>query len=142
MHTNIVRKFSDFDLLCRLNQGRLKMLSETNFDKFKLLNLLAVHPELREFRHGQLRIAASRMIKEYGYQWAITRKGETIEETNRLIRLSREMRSTVFQATEGWHSNKSVVWKRFREYTKRVGLRCESRRIIEEIRKNSGSNSI
>ena len=118
------------------------MLSEINFDKFKLLNLLVVHPELREFRHGQLRIAASRMIKEYGYQWAITKRGETIEETNRLIRLSREMRSTVFQATEGWHSNKSVVWKRFREYTKRVGLRYESRRIIEEIRKNSGSISI
>ena len=63
-------------------------------------------------------------------------------EYSRLIRLSREMRSTVFQATEGWHSNKSVVWKRFREYTKRVGLRCESRRIIEEIRKNSRSISI
>ena len=118
------------------------MLSETNFDKSKLLNLLAVHPELREFRHGQLRIAASRMIKEYGYQWAITRKSETIEETNQLIHLSREMRSTVFQATEGWHSNKSVVWKRFKEYTKRVGLRHESRRIIEEIKKNSGSISI
>ena len=142
MHTNIVRKISDFDLLCRLNQRRLKMLSETNFDKSKLLNLLAVHPELREFRHGQLRIAASRMIKEYGYQWAITRKSETIEETNQLIHLSREMRSTVFQATEGWHSNKSVVWKRFKEYTKRVGLRHESRRIIEEIKKNSGSISI
>lgn len=118
------------------------MLSETNFDKSKLLGLLAVHPELREFRHGQLRIAASRMIKEYGYQWAIARKGETIEETNQLIRLSRAMRSAVFEATEGWHSNKSVVWKRFREYTKRVGLRHESRRIIEEIRKNSGSISI
>jgi len=72
------------------------MLSETNFDKSKLLNILAVHPELREFRYGQLIIAASRLIKEYGKQWAITRKSETIEETNRLIRLSREIRSTVF----------------------------------------------
>lgn len=115
------------------------MLLEINFDKSKLLNLLTVHPELREFRHGQLRIAASRMIKEYGYKWAITRKGETVEETNQLIHLSRAMRSAVFEATEGWHSNKSVVWKRFREYTKRVGLRHESRRIIEEIKNKTRS---
>lgn len=118
------------------------MLSEINFDKSKLLNLLVVHPELREFRHGQLRIAASKMIKDYGYKWAITRKGETIEETNQLIHLSRAMRSAVFEATEGWHSNKSVVWRRFREYTKRVGLRYESRQIIEKIKRNSRSGSL
>jgi hypothetical protein len=113
------------------------MLSETKFDKFKLLGLLAVHPELREFRHGQLRIAASRMIKEYGYQWAITRKGETIKETNQLIHLSRAMRSTVFEATEGWHSNKSVVWKRFRDYTQKVGIRMEARKLVEKIRQEA-----
>jgi len=118
------------------------MLSETNFDKFKLLELLKVNHPNPSFWHGQLRIAASRMIREHGYKWAISCKGETAEETNQLISLSRLMRRTVFEATEGWHSNKSVVWKRFREYTKKVGLRCESRRIIEEIRKNSRSISI
>lgn len=113
------------------------MLSNTNFDKFKLLKLLRVNHPNPSFWLGQLRVAASKMIREYGYQWAIGCKGETVDETNQLIALSRSMRRTVFEATEGWHSNKSVVWKRFRDYTKRVGLRYESRRIIEEIRKKS-----
>jgi hypothetical protein len=47
------------------------------------------------------------------------------------------MRSTVFEATEGWHSNKSVVWKRFRDYTQKVGIRVEARKLVEKIRQEA-----
>ena len=113
------------------------MLSNTNFDKSKLLMMLEVSQESQQFRYGQLRIAASRMIREYGYQWAIGCKGETVEETSHLIALSRSMRRTVFEATEGWHSNKSVVWKRFRDYTKKVGIRLEAKKLIDKVRAES-----
>ena len=113
------------------------MLSNTNFDKSKLLELLRVHHPNPSFWHGQLRVAASRMIREYGYQWAISCKGETVEETNQLITLSRSMRHTVFEATEGWHSNKSVVWRRFKDYTKKVGIRLEAKKLIDKVRAES-----
>ena len=58
-------------------------------------------------------------------------------EYSRLIRLSRAMRSTVFEATEGWHSNKSVVWKRFRDYAQKVGIRMEARKLVEKIRQEA-----
>ena len=58
-------------------------------------------------------------------------------EYSRLIRLSQAMRSTVFEATEGWHSNKSVVWKRFRDYTQKVGIRMEARKLVEKIRQEA-----
>ena len=113
------------------------MLSENDFDKFKLLELLRVSHPNPSFWHGQVKRAASQMLKEYGYHWTFISLEHSIEEKKRLKGLEKSLRRTIFEATEGWHSNKSMVWRRVRDYTKKVGIRLEAKRLVDKIRTES-----
>ena len=75
------------------------MLLENDFDKFKLLELLKVSHPNPSFWHGQVKRAASRMLKEYGYQWTFISLEHSIEEKKRLKGLEKSLRRTIFLAS-------------------------------------------
>ena len=110
------------------------MQTASNFDMSNLLNSLKVSDQHKAFAHGQLRIAASKTIREFGYEWALIPQDLSHEESIRLINLKMRLKNTVFESTKGWHSNQSMVWKRFREYVKKVGARHEALKLIAKIR--------
>ena len=109
-------------------------LIEKTFDASKLLYLLKVSEDHKAFAHGQIRRAASRVIREVGYEWATTPAGISIEEFLRLRKLRVQLKKTVFESTKGWHSNQSMVWRRFRDYAKKVGVRHETKQLIARIK--------
>ncbi len=110
------------------------MLSKDPFDKQELLNLLEVSESNPQFSYGQIRRAASKTIRRYGHQWALRTTGNSREETIRIMNLRYGIKKTVFEASSGWHSNKSMVWKRFFDYSKRLAAHLEARRIINKCR--------
>ena len=105
-----------------------------DFDMSVLSNSLRVSDEHRAFAHGQLKRAASGSIRAFGYEWASIPGGLKIEESAHLLALRRQIKRTVFQSTKGWHSNQSVVWRRFSDYVKQVGARHETLRQIAKTR--------
>ena len=110
------------------------MQAVNNFDMSNLLISLRVGDDHKAFAHGQLRRAASRAIRDFGYEWASIPPGLTTEESFYLLKLRRNLKRAVFESTKGWHSNQSVVWRRFREYAKKVSARHEAMRLIAKIR--------
>jgi hypothetical protein len=104
------------------------------FDASKLLYLLKVSEDHKAFAHGQIRRAASKVIREVGYEWATTPTGISIEESLQLRRLRVQLKKAVFESTKGWHSNQSMVWRRFRDYARKVGVRHETRQLIARIK--------
>ena len=111
------------------------MQATNDFDMSKLMNSLKVSVDHKAFAHGQLRMAASGAIREFGYDWASIPPDLTVEESNQLLRLRANLKKTVFASTKGWHSNQSVVWARFRDYAKKVGARHEAIMQISTMRK-------
>ena len=111
------------------------MQATNDFDMSRLLNSLKVSDDHKAFAHGQLRTAASKAIRDYGYDWASIPPGLMAEESAQLLRLRSRIKKTVFESTKGWHSNQSVVWRRFSDYVKKVGARHEALRLIAKIRK-------
>ena len=105
-----------------------------DFDMSALSNSLRVNDDHRAFAHGQLKKAASGAIRAFGYKWASFPPGLKVEESIKLIKLRMRIKKTVFQSTKGWHSNQSVVWRRFREYAQQVGARYEALKLIAKIR--------
>ena len=105
-----------------------------DFDMTELYRLLKVSDEHKAFAHGQLKRAASKVIRDFGYDWATIPQGLSKEESRQLIYLKIQLKKTVFESTKGWHSNQSMVWRRFREYAKRVGARHETLKLIAKIR--------
>jgi hypothetical protein len=77
------------------------------------------------------------MIREYGYEWALFPSGLSTPETISLIKLKKALKNTVYESTQGWHSNKYEVWLRFRTYTKKVGARYEAMKLINKIRQEA-----
>ncbi|AWW47832.1 hypothetical protein G6646_02035 [Polynucleobacter paneuropaeus] len=110
------------------------MQATQDFDMSKLLNSLRVSDDHQAFAHGQLRAAASKAIRDFGYEWASIPPGLKVEESAHLIQLRSRIKKTVFQSTTGWHSNQSVVWRRFSDYVKKVGARHEALKLIAKIR--------
>jgi hypothetical protein len=106
-----------------------------DFDMSTLSNSLKVSDDHKAFAHGQLRRAASRAIQDFGYDWASIPSGLKVEESAYLLSLRGRLKMTVFESTKGWHSNQSVVWRKFREYVKKVLARHEALRLIAKIRK-------
>lgn len=105
-----------------------------DLDMSELLKSLQVSDDHKAFAHGQLRRAASRAIRNFGYEWASFPPGLTIEESIRLLELRGKLKRTIFASTKGWHSNQSVVWKRFKGYAQKVGARHEALKLISKIR--------
>jgi hypothetical protein len=111
------------------------MQAANDFDMSNLLNSLRVSDDHKAFAHGQLRAAASKAIRDFGYEWASIPPDLKVEESAQLLRLRSRIKKTVFESTKGWHSNQSVVWRRFREYVKKVGARHEAITLIAKIKK-------
>lgn len=83
------------------------MLSEEN-----LRTSLNVSPTgFVGFAHGQLKQAAQIAAAVYGCDWA-QKDPVTLES----IELKRKLRNMVITSTPSGHSNKDVVWQRFRQY--------------------------
>lgn len=110
------------------------MQANNDLDMSKLLNSLKVSDDHKAFAHGQLRRAASRVIREFGYDWASIPPGLKSEESIQLLSVRVKLKKTVFESTKGWHSNQSVVWRRFRGYAQKVGARHEAIKLITKIR--------
>ena len=108
------------------------MSSTTSIDKAKLLELLKVNEEHKAFSHGQLRRAVTHVIREHGYQWAMLSSGLITQEKLDNIQFRWKLKNIVFESTRGWHSNKSVVWGRFKSYAKNVGSRHEAIKAIKK----------
>ena len=109
------------------------MQAANDFDMSNLLNSLRVSDDHKAFAHGQLRVAASKAIRDFGYEWASIPPDLKVEESAQLLRLRSRIKRTVFESTKGWHSNQSVVWRRFREYVKKVGARHEAITLMAKI---------
>ena len=109
------------------------MQAANDFDMSNLLNSLRVSDDHKAFAHGQLRVAASKAIRDFGYEWASIPPDLKVEESAQLLRLRSRIKRTVFESTKGWHSNQSVVWRRFREYVKKVGARHEAIPLMAKI---------
>jgi len=110
------------------------MQEAKHFDMSALYKSLKVSEDHKAFAHGQLRVSASRAIRDFGYEWASIPPDITVEESAKLLRLRGLIKRTVFESTRGWHSNQSVVWSRFKGYVKKVGARHEAIRLIAKIR--------
>ena len=63
------------------------------------------------FGHRQLKHAAEMAATMYGCEWAY-RNPSSLES----IKLKKKLRDLVISNTPSAHSNKDVVWQRFREY--------------------------
>ena len=63
------------------------------------------------FGHGQLKYSAEIAASLYGCEWAY-RNPKSLES----IKLRRRLRDLVFSNTPAGHSNRDVVWQRFRQY--------------------------
>jgi len=63
------------------------------------------------FGHGQLKYSAEIAASLYGCEWAY--KNPKSLESNKL---RRRLRDLVLSNTPAGHSNKDVVWQRFRQY--------------------------
>ena len=105
-----------------------------DFDMTALLNSLRVSNDHKAFAHGQLKKAASGAIRAFGYKWAAIPPGLRVEESAQLFRLKARIKKTVFQSTKEWHSNPSVVWRRFMDYVQQVGARHEALKMLAKVR--------
>lgn len=63
------------------------------------------------FGYKQLKNSAELAAQEYGCEWAM--KHPTTQES---IELKEKLRRIVLSKTPSTHSNKDVVWQRFRQY--------------------------
>ena len=63
------------------------------------------------FGHGQLKYSAAIAASLYGCEWAY-KNPKSLEST----KLKRRLRDLVLSNTPAGHSNKDVVWQRFRQY--------------------------
>lgn len=63
------------------------------------------------FGHGQLKYSAEIAASLYGCEWAY-KNPRSLES----IKLRRRLRDLVLSFTPAGHSNKDVVWQRFRKY--------------------------
>ena len=63
------------------------------------------------FGHGQLKYSAEIAASLYGCEWAY-KNPKSLES----IKLKRRLRDLVLSNTPAGHSNKDVVWQRFRQY--------------------------
>ncbi len=109
------------------------MNTSVMIDRETLCRLLEVSSDHKAFKHGQIRRAASHIVKTHGYRWAFGGVAINQEETIKFIQIRRQLRRVVFESTESWHSNKSVVWARIQEYVKRVGARYETRVLLRKL---------
>ena len=63
------------------------------------------------FGHGQLKYSAEIAASLYGCEWAY-KNPSSLES----IKLRRRLRDMVMASTPHGHSNRDVVWQRFRQY--------------------------
>lgn len=66
------------------------------------------------FGYKQIKSSAELAAQQYGYEWA-----QKYPSTPEMIELKEKIRRIVLSQTPSTHSNKDVVWQRFRQYALR-----------------------
>ena len=63
------------------------------------------------FRYNQIKLSAELAAQKFGCEWA-----EKFPQTQEMIELKEKIRRIVLSQTPDSHSNRDVVWQRFRKY--------------------------
>ncbi len=63
------------------------------------------------FGYKQIKLSAELAAKQYGCEWA-----KKYPSTPEMIELKEKIRRIVLSQTPSTHSNRDVVWQRFRQY--------------------------
>jgi len=69
------------------------------------------HKGLVGFGYGQIKFSAEQAALQYGCEWA-----KKYPRTREAFELRHQIRSIVMSHVPSDHSNKDVVWQRFRQY--------------------------
>ncbi len=84
-----------------------------------------------DFSYGQLRRAASFVVKECGYEWAL--KVSVVHELREHRSLRRKIRNILEQAVSAQGKSTNGVWRQFRAHAINIASRVESKNIISRI---------
>jgi hypothetical protein len=97
-----------------------------------LTKRLKVEPSVSmDFSYGQLRRAASFVVKECGYEWAL--KVSVVHELREHRSFRRKIKNIVEQAVIAQGKSKDGVWRQFRAHAINIASRFESKKIISRI---------
>lgn len=102
-------------------------------EKFNEIQQLMAVPEqgLKAYAHGQIKHAATRAIELLGHEW--TRQTRIYEESNQTGQIRRKLKAIVLASAQGWHSNKDIVWSRFRGYAVERSKALESHTLANRM---------
>ena len=97
-----------------------------------LTKRLKVEPSVSmDFSYGQLRRAASFVVKECGYEWAL--KVSVVHELKEHRSLRRKIKNIVEQVVATQGKSTEGVWRQFRAHAINIASRFESKKIISRI---------
>jgi len=97
-----------------------------------LTKRLKVEPAIsKNFRHGQLRLAAYFSVKECGHEWAL--KVPVVYEPIEQRRLRRKIRNIVEQVVSEQGKSTEGIWRQFRAHAINLASRIETKKIIVRI---------
>jgi len=107
----------------------------TNPDQSLIVGLskrLKVEPGVSlDFSYGQLRRAASFVVKECGHEWAL--KVSVLHELREHRFLRKKIRNIVEQAVSEQGKSTVGVWRQFRAHAINIASRIESKKVISRI---------
>ena len=105
--------------------------------KEEFSNLFEVDPLAQFFRHGQIKRAASFIIRNFGHEWALHLKRDNFDQIWEEKKFRVHLGKVILRSTSSWHSNPSVVKRRFFEYSNRLAARIEALKVIKKMRDSS-----
>ena len=104
--------------------------------KAEFLRLLGVNPQFQRFQYGQVRRAAAYVIRHFGHEWALPIKRVAIGDAIEQIHFRRQLTGIIINSASPWHSNASMVKRRFFSYANRLAARVETIAVIGRIKGN------
>ena len=84
-----------------------------------------------DFSYGQLRRAASFVVKECGHEWAL--KVSVVHELRKHRFLRKKIRNIVEQAVSEQGKSTVGVWRQIRAHAINIASRIESKKVISRI---------
>ena len=107
--------------------------------KEEFSNLFEVDPLAQFFRHGQIKRAASFAIRNFGHEWPLRLKRDDVERLCEEIKFRRQLGAVILKSTSPWHSNPSVVKRRFFDYSNKLASRIEALKVMKKMRDSSAA---
>ena len=86
----------------------------------------------KAFNHGQIRRAASFVVRECGYEWALSNISGELSSGQKVM-LRRKIRRIVENVVTSQGKIKTGVWHQFRAHARRIACGIESRVILKRI---------